>query len=171
MLKKSITSKLVKVIGMVRFAFALLMVGVIAVLSQTASAQTIRQVRVEVHTANINNAGTDDPTYISFGGREFRLDNPQDNCERNYTDLFIYGRGANVTNQHGNNPQSLTKANVEQFPIYIRKGPDGSNGGWAIGWVTVKFTYSDTSTRTYSRSFSPPVWLEEARGLTVYIKE
>jgi hypothetical protein len=174
MLKESVSSKKIVSLGLALLLTASFIFG----LSQTTSARgvlnnsaTTSYVEVKVHTANINNAGTDDPTYISFGGREFRLDNAEDNCERNDHDIFIYGgEWANVSNPNGNNPQTLTKGNVLQYPIFIRKGADGTNGGWAIKSVKVTFYYNDDTSKVYSRVLSPSVWLEDERGLTLYIK-
>jgi hypothetical protein len=79
---------------------------------------------VETTTADVAWAGTDDDVWLDIGDREFVLDTPdRDDRERGNREgyaLFVGG---------------LERSEVKR--ILIRKGPDGSAGGWKLQGVRV----------------------------------
>jgi hypothetical protein len=92
----------------------------------TACAQEIHTITVFIKTADLAGAGTDGNVYLSIGGREFNLDNPNvQDFERNALNRFVLGPQDrdNVVRPNLNNPFTGLKINVEDvtaFPVYIR---------------------------------------------------
>lgn len=79
---------------------------------------------VELTTADMNWAGTDDTVTLDIGDRVFTLDTPDhDDRERGHVDgypLWV---------------PSITRGDVQR--VLIRKSPDGSAGGWRLQHVKV----------------------------------
>ena len=157
-------------------AFAALFMSGNSPLLPTVAAQAglVRRIDVRIRTANVNGAGTDDGTYISLGGREFRLDHPGVNdLEKGTDSVFIFGEATNVNNGSQNDPRhpQLTIENVRTFPIYIRKEPDKPNGEWAIQSVTITLNPGPGQV-AFARTFpvGDPLWLRTFGGLQFYVK-
>ena len=53
----------------------------------------INQIIVKIKTSNEVAAGTNGKIYLGIGGREFRLDKPGNQFERNNLDVFTIGVG------------------------------------------------------------------------------
>lgn len=74
---------------------------------------------VDLTTANVKNAGTDDTVWLDIGDRTFELDTPNhDDRERDH----VEGYALNYT--------GVNKAQVKR--VGIRKSSDGSYGGWRL---------------------------------------
>ena len=71
-----------------------------AILSSHANAQVIKQLTVEIKTADERFAGTDDDIHLEIAGLQLPLDNPdRDDFERNNRDTFVIpvpGRGIDL---------------------------------------------------------------------------
>jgi hypothetical protein len=81
---------------------------------------------VELTTANVDWAGTDDTVWLDIGDREFVLDTANhDDRERNNREGYALWA------------PELRREHIKR--IMIRKSPDGSNGGWMLGGVRVWF--------------------------------
>jgi hypothetical protein len=81
--------------------------------------------KVQVTTADVSWAGTDDDVYFSLNGREYKIDTPgHDDFERGNTDTFYLPV-----------PENLQIADIHS--IQIRKSPDGIAGGWKLGGLRV----------------------------------
>ncbi|MGH2491012.1 MAG: PLAT/LH2 domain-containing protein [Candidatus Limnocylindria bacterium] len=88
-------------------------------------ASLVNTLRVEVGTADVRWAGTDDDVSITLAGRSWNLDNPWHNdFERGHTDGFNLdpGTGLYLTDIHS---------------VTIHKSPDGLAGGWKLKGVNV----------------------------------
>ena len=85
----------------------------------------VNTLRVEITTANVLWAGTDDDVTIYMGGRSWNLDNPWLNdFERGNTDVFNLGPGT-----------ALYKSSLTH--VRIHKSPDGVAGGWKLKGVKI----------------------------------
>jgi len=85
----------------------------------------VNTLRVEISTANVSWAGTDDDVTITLAGRGWGLDNPwHDDFERGHTDAFTLdpGSGLYLSDIHS---------------VTIHKSPDGLAGGWKLKGVKV----------------------------------
>jgi hypothetical protein len=81
--------------------------------------------RVEITTADVMWAGTDDDVTIYLGGRSWNLDNVAHNdFERGHTDAFNLDPGV-----------SLYLSGITT--VHIHKSPDGAAGGWKLKGVKV----------------------------------
>lgn len=90
---------------------------------------TVDRLEVRVVTGN---QGTNQPAYVSFGGREFLLDTAGNNFTPGKDETFIFGQGGNVLNTERNDPRGRLPLDLDQadaFPVYLRLG--GGNN-WAV---------------------------------------
>jgi hypothetical protein len=86
----------------------------------------VNQLRAEITTGDVSNAGTDDDVRLTLGGRSWNLDNPgKDDFERGDTNVFDLDPGT-----------GLYVASISS--IRIHKAPDGSYGGWRLGGVRLR---------------------------------
>ncbi len=124
------------------FSFRSMIMIMACVLGGRSFALQIHTLIVHVHTRDVTFAGTDDPVHLIIGGKEFNLDNPeQDDLERNNTDEFLL---------HANDA-GFTLEMVQLIgTIVIEKTEDGFwGGGWAFGGITI-WAESAGSTPIYS---------------------
>ena len=85
----------------------------------------VNTLTVEITTADVNYAGTDDTVTLRLGGRSWHLNNVnRDDFERGNTDTFEL------------DPDTSFYAD-DIHSIEINKSPDGSNGGWKLKGVKV----------------------------------
>jgi len=85
-----------------------------------ASSDIVNKLRVDITTANVSWAGTDDNVRIYLGGRSWNLDNDShDDFEKGNTDTFKLDPGT-----------SLYGSMISSIRIY--KSPDGIAGGWKL---------------------------------------
>lgn len=85
----------------------------------------VNTLRVEITTADVMWAGTDDDIIIYLGGRAWNLDNPWHNdFERGNTDTFNLDPGTSLYTS------SITN-------VHIHKTPDGIAGGWKLKGVKI----------------------------------
>jgi hypothetical protein len=102
----------------------------------------IRQIQVYLKTANISGAGTDGSVYLGIAGREFNLDLPNhdDNKQgvEEYYQIDELGQ-SNVSNPKYNNTTSpqIAIEDVDKLPVYIRFEPHGSNSDWCFQYAKV----------------------------------
>lgn len=81
--------------------------------------------RVQVTTADVSWAGTDDNVYFRLNGREYQLDTPgHDDFERDHTDTFFLPV-----------PEGMQVSDIQS--LQIRKSSDGIAGGWKLGGLRV----------------------------------
>lgn len=96
------------------------------------AAQPVQTLSVQVQTANVSMAGTDnDVTLVLLTAspkglqeRAWNLDNQDDNFEQGKLDTFAIG-------------SSLPAQICDIKAIGIRKSPDDSNGGWKLAWFKI----------------------------------
>jgi len=105
--------------------------------------------RVTVYTGDRNNAGTDARIYISVVGpkgesSEVRLDNDDDNFERNKVDRFV------VAMKDVGKPEKLT----------VRHSNTGNKPGWFLNKIKL---YDETTGDVYT--FPCYNWLDESTVL------
>lgn len=111
----------------------------------------VARINVQITTGNRSGAGTNGRLYLGLGGREFRLDDPNDNdLERGDFDIFIIGGpGANNTNPaNTNDPNShlqFTEIDVARFPRYLRFEGQTETDNWDLEFIWVSI-YDASST-------------------------
>jgi hypothetical protein len=98
----------------------------------------ISQIRVFIHTAEDDGAGTDSDVFLGICGREFRLDTDIDNFENFNRDVFhLNGNSGSAPlsvdalKNHPKIPQIHTDS-LDKFPIYVRMEPWGEKPDWTI---------------------------------------
>lgn len=90
----------------------------------------INSLSVDVHTADVWWAGTDDDVMLTLARNDWNLDNPgRDDFERGNTDTFDLDPGT-----------GLRVADARE--IRITKSPDGFSGGWRLQGITLKINGS-----------------------------
>lgn len=116
-------------------SIAFLMLAVLLA-ALAAEAQQVNRVLVEVRTADKRFAGTDDTVLLSFGGIEFKLDDPnRDDFERGNADSFdldLTGHGIDF---------ALVRLLQE---VTLRK-PENSTfgGGWDLDGLTIRVEFAE----------------------------
>ena len=158
----------------------------------------ITQIIVDIKTGNAAGADADGPVYLGVGSREFRLDKPGNQFERNKLDQFVLGNGgpggaANVKNPNENDPlQPIaieghdvlgspfgsggvpTILPTPPYNVYIRYE---SNTKWLVETVSVKLIGALASfpifnvTLGVKNGINPPgIWLGSASGKFLYLQ-
>lgn len=130
---------------------ALLSIEMILGLHQTASAQDVATLIVEIRTLDELFAGTDDAVHFQIGGRDFPIDDPsRDDLERGHTDRFtldLTAQPLSVEFIRGVGQISLTKAEDSFF-----------GGGWGLAGITI--WSGSTATEPLYQNASINEWLE-----------
>jgi hypothetical protein len=109
---------------------------------------------VELTTADVDSAGTDDEVWLDIGDRSFYLDTPDiDDRERN--DIQAYSL----------RDTGLTRGDIKR--IMIRKSPDSDSGGWMLKRVRVWFLANPAmESELLCDDDNIFRWLEDESGLT-----
>jgi hypothetical protein len=68
--------------------------------------------RIDVQVVT-GSQGTNQPVYVSFGGREFLLDTAGNNFAPNKDETFTFGQGGNVHNADRNDPRSRLPLDID----------------------------------------------------------
>ena len=85
----------------------------------------VNRLVVQITTADVSFAGTDDDVTLFLGGRSWNLDKPWHNdFERGNTDTFVLDPGTGLY-------QSMIHS------VHIHKSPDGVAGGWKLKGVKI----------------------------------
>lgn len=103
----------------------------------------IEEIAIEVLTGDEPDASTDALVYLGIGGREFLLDNyDEDDFRRGERNTFRLGRGSTVTHPTTNDPSAprLTLEDVDRHPVYLRLNAQVERDAWLLdnAWVTVR---------------------------------
>lgn len=103
----------------------------------------IDSIEIELLTGDEPGAGTDALLYLGLGGREFLLDNyDEDDFRRGDRSLFRLGRGSSVTHPSTNDPRTppLTLDDLDRHPVYLRLNAQVENDSWLLvnAWVVVR---------------------------------
>ncbi|WP_050514850.1 hypothetical protein [Streptomyces rimosus] len=113
----------------------------------------IESIEVEILTGGEPDAGTDALVYLGLGGREFVLDNvDEDDFRRGDRNFFTLGRGSSVTHASTNDPRSprLTFDDTDRHPVYVRLAAQVGSDSWLLENVWVRVC-SDDSVDRYGR--------------------
>jgi len=97
-------------------------------------AQPVNKLIVEIKTADVRFAGTDDPIHLIFGGQDFKLDNPsKDDFERNNRDTFELS------------PVGMDFALIRAIGTIaiVKTGDSFFGGGWKVEGITI---WADSNT-------------------------
>ncbi|WP_447035733.1 hypothetical protein [Streptomyces sp. DSM 118878] len=139
----------------------------------------IEQIEIEVLTGDEPDSGTDALVYLGMGGREFLLDNyNEDDFRRGDRNYFRLGRDSTVTHPSENDPAApqLTLGDVDRYPVYLRLNAQVESDDWLLDnvWVSVR---ADERTRRYGRSAldgsgsDHTVWLGIRAGLVLHLED
>ena len=132
----------------------------------------INQIIVKIKTSNEVAAGTNGKIYLGIGGREFRLDKPGNQFERNNLDVFTIGVGSDIENPEFNDlPINITNKSpiirhldIISSPKYIRFDPNDDKDSWNVQKVEVKVI--DIG-KTYQGPRDGSSWLGSRSGFTI----
>jgi hypothetical protein len=158
----------------------------------------ITQIIVDIKTGDAPGADADGPVYLGVGPREFRLDRPGNQFERNKLDQFVLGNGgpggaANIKNPNENDPQQPiamegpdvlgspfgsggvpTFLPTPPYNVYIRYE---SNTKWLVETVSVKLIGALASFPVFNvtlgvkNGINPPgIWLGKDYGKFLYLQ-
>ncbi|MEU6157720.1 hypothetical protein [Streptomyces sp. NPDC047130] len=137
----------------------------------------IESIEIEVITGDEPDAGTDALLYLGIGGREFLLDNyDEDDFRRGDRNVFRLGCGSTVTHPSTNDPTAprLTLDDVERHPVYLRLNAQLEGDSWLLEnvWVTVR---ADDRDVRYDRSMldgpgaDRAIWLGIRDGCVLHL--
>ncbi|MET8573257.1 hypothetical protein [Streptomyces sp. NPDC005012] len=137
----------------------------------------IESIEIEVITGDEPDAGTDALLYLGIGGREFLLDNyDEDDFRRGDRNVFRLGCGSTVTHPSTNDPTAprLTLDDVERHPVYLRLNAQLEGDAWLLEnvWVTVR---ADDRDVRYDRSMldgpggDRAIWLGIRDGCVLHL--
>jgi hypothetical protein len=121
-------------------------------------------------TGNRSDAGTDGDVFLGVAGREFFVDSPGNDFERNRTHTYIFGAGANVQRPSENDPRSPWLLNLSQLgrtPSYIRCEP-GSD--WDVERINVTVFATNAGVHLDALNLNPHLWLGKKRGKFIYLR-
>ncbi|WP_093804239.1 hypothetical protein [Streptomyces sp. Wb2n-11] len=135
-------------------------------------------IEIEVLTGDEPDAGTDALVYLGIAGREFLLDNyDEDDFRRGDRNTFRLGRGSTVTHPSTNDPSSpqLTLDDVDRHPVYLRLNAQIPRDAWLLDnvWVTVRADGPDVR---YGRSMldgsgsDHTIWLGIRDGCVLHLE-
>jgi hypothetical protein len=114
--------------------------------------ESVKQLVVRIHTADMEGAGTDGDVYVGFGGREFCIDSEHNDFERKSVRVYGTPWAANiqqtqVLNPNDNDPSqpySVNIGNIEANPVYVRFEPKDRDDNWILDYVLVRaMNYDD----------------------------
>ena len=132
----------------------------------------IKQIIVKIKTGDVSAAGTEGKIYLGIGGREFRVDKPGNQFQRNNLDTFTIGLGSDIENPEfndlpssaNNNLPTVRHLEIITYPKYIRFSPNNDNDNWNVQHVQVEV--SDIG-KTYQGPRDGNMWLGTRSGLTI----
>ena len=132
----------------------------------------ITQVKIAIKTGNINGASTNGKIYLGIGGREFRLDKPGDQFQRNSLDTFTIGIGSDLENPDfnnlpitvNNNSPIIRHLEIISYPKYLRFDPNDDSDNWNVQNVEVDVV--DIG-KTYKGPRDGNLWQGTRSGLTI----
>jgi hypothetical protein len=135
----------------------------------------IHTIRVVIETADVDGAGTDDDVWLGIGGREFKCSiSSINNFERGMSTAYIFGEGSNVRRKDINDPRkpSLTEADVQAFPVYIRGAPSGPDEFPAWAFRRASVFINDDSVERCGRWFrDAPLWIQPESTFVVHLRK
>ena len=123
---------------MLNFRHYCLLVLVFAFLAGSgfARAESVNRLLVEVKTADKLFAGTDNSIYLSFGGEQFKLDDPdRDDFERGNTDTF-------TIDLSGREMDFSLLRQLRELTILKPKN-DFWGGGWDLAGLTIRVAFAE----------------------------
>ncbi|CQR60907.1 hypothetical protein [Streptomyces leeuwenhoekii] len=134
-------------------------------------------IEVEVLTGDEPGAGTDALVYLGIGGREFLLDNDdEDDFRRGDRNYFTLGRGSTVTHPSTNDPRTppLTFEDLDRHPVYLRLEAQVEDDSWLLDNVWVRVG-CDESVERYGRRMldggeSRSLWLGIRHGRVLHLE-
>lgn len=138
----------------------------------------IEKIDIELLTGDEPDAGTDALVYLGIGGREFLLDNyNEDDFRRGDRNYFRLGCDSTVTHPSENDPSAprLTLDDVDRHPVYLRLNAQIESDDWLVDnvWVTVR---ADERDLRYGRfALDGPggdhaIWLGLRAGLVLHLE-
>ncbi|MEV2253489.1 hypothetical protein AB0I94_23415 [Streptomyces sp. NPDC050147] len=139
----------------------------------------IEQIDIEVLTGDEPDAGTDALVYLGLGGREFLLDNyDEDDFRRGDRNNFRLGRDSTVTHPSENDPSAprLTLDDVTRHPVYLRLNAQVESDHWLLDnvWVTVRTDERDLRYGRFALDGSGSdhsIWLGIRAGLVLHLED
>lgn len=101
----------------------------------------VKSIQLDLQTADTPRAGCDGHVYLGVCGREFKVNTPKDDFERDASDEVVFGENNNVENSEVNDPRApqLFTEQAEQFPMYLRFDPKNSGGEWILQRAQLAF--------------------------------
>jgi PLAT/LH2 domain len=144
----------------------------------------IVQIKVEIKTGNESTAGTNGKVFLGIGGREFRLDKPGNQFQKNHTDTFtINSTNSDIENPERNSLPNIGNANSPRienkvgitfnFPVYLRFDPNDNDDDWNIERVKVRVIGGLNSTFIYPNDILKDgnIWLGNKSGLFLGLRQ
>lgn len=139
----------------------------------------IEQIEIEVLTGDEPDAGTDALVYLGVAGREFLLDNyDEDDFRRGDRNYFRLGRGSTVTHPSENDPSvpRLTLDDVSRHPVYLRLNAQVESDDWLLAnvWVTVRADERDLRYGRFALDGSgrdQAIWLGIRAGVVLHLED
>lgn len=134
----------------------------------------ITQIKVTVHTGDVDNAGTDGYVYIGICGREFKLSRSDVNdFERASHRDYILGSGANIVDKSYNDPRTpqLDTTDADRFPAYIRFEPSGAGPDWNFDGATAVITPGGARYQRLGDGGGANMWLGQNMGKTCNLQK
>lgn len=129
---------------------------------------------VTVETGPDYGGGTNDDVYLGLGGVELKLDvQDRDDFVAGATDVFSYnapGSNLHFYDIHGGLNSIITRDDILNFPVYIRKQRDGKNGPWLLRRVSVEVCVGEDTQPSlrFSRQYGGE--LNNDTGLILYLR-
>ena len=132
----------------------------------------INTISVNLHTGNLEGAGTDGDIYIGIGGREFYIDSNKDDFERNASKVYHLGGGSNILHPETNDPRKpqIHSEELDLYPVYIRFNPKSRDDRWNLAYVDIMIDGALVY-QTLGLEQQGGIWLGVRAGLFYYLKK
>lgn len=100
----------------------------------------INTISVNLHTGNVDGAGTDGDIYVGICGREFYIDSNSNDFERNASKVYHLGSGSNILHASTNDPRKpqVYSEEIDRFPVYIRFNPKNRDDRWNLAYMDIQ---------------------------------
>jgi len=132
----------------------------------------VNRIELDLATADVSGAGTNQAVYLGIGGREFLVDSADstNDFEQGDKKTYIFGEGSNIDQFQYNDPRApkIHTTDVERYPMYVR----APNSDWAVADITVTVNPGDNELVYENASLASSndvIWFGSTYGEVVYL--